>query len=108
MFYARKLETPETMGAISGSKVEEPERRGIPYINDLQTFREEGSFIPGGQVSDPRPLGTLDCQVFAGDAALAGMELARLDRERLTALPPRGSGSLDTRLRKLGINPRRR
>ncbi len=92
---------------MGGSKIEEPERRGIPYINDLQTFREEGPFIPGGQVSNEHSLGRMGCQVFGGDAALAGMELARLDRERLTTPPPRG-GSLDARLRRLGINPRRR
>jgi hypothetical protein len=100
--FARKLEPqgPSTMGA---GKVE-------AATESTMSLELAGPFIPGGVVTDTRPLGVMEgrCLGTGATPALAAAAVradapVRSARTRARSLPP----GLDERLARLGIKPSR-
>jgi hypothetical protein len=103
MMFGRKLETVQDgIGTITGSRAGIAESSSIPWP---AAHKPPEPFIPGGVVTEGRPLGVLEERCYSGVAAGEVLALSRAAAIRTPA--PQSSierrRRLDERLRALGI-----
>lgn len=77
--FARRLVPEPVIHSFRSGRVEEGNSSMVIPLGRVEPF------IPGGTVTDRRPVGVMQATCLSGAAALGAMELARADREQSEA-----------------------